>query len=222
MFVKSSKLTLNILESSELPVTDVKINGQSIVEEKIAEIPIAGANLGVVRLNNDLGVGINGSGELQVLKADNLEIDDRINNNKVIVPSNLDYAVKQSLTNNKGLEYTEEEKTNARTLIGAISRDVDNLTNYIDKTTTNNLIDSKQDKLTAGNRIEIKDNVIGVIDESLENLVLNKNLDVYANVGNITSASPKNPVRVANVGDTFDDLWEELFGQKDTQPIITK
>lgn len=214
-------ITLNILESSELPVTDVQINGQSIVEEKIAKIPIAGANLGVVRLNNDLGVGINESGELQVLKADNLEIDDRINNNKVITPSNLDYAVKQSLTNNKGLEYTEEEKTNARTLIGAISRDVDDLTNYQDKTTTNNLISSKQDKLTAGNRIEIKDNMIGVIDESLENLVLNKDLDVYANVGNITSASPKNPVRVANVGDTFDDLWEELFGQKDTQPTIT-
>ena len=214
-------LTLAILESEELPVVDVQIDGQSIVEEKIAKIPIAGSNLGAVRLNNDLGIGITEKGELQTLKATNLEIDDRINDNKVITPSNLDYAVKKSLTNNKGDEYTEEEKTNARALIGAISRDVDDLTNYIDKTTTNKLIDAKQDNLTAGNRIEIKDNVIGVIDTALENLVLNKDLDVYANVGNITTASPKSPVRVASVGDTFNDVWEELFGQKDTQPSIT-
>lgn len=62
-----------------------------------------------------------------IKKASNSEIDAKTDEYKPIVPSNLDYAVKSGLVDNK-LTWTDEEKAGARTLIGAIGKNDISLT----------------------------------------------------------------------------------------------
>lgn len=74
---------------------------------------------GVVKTNVSTGVSIT-SGLLYVVKATDDEIKAKTNLYKPIVPSNLDYAVKTGVTTNT-IELTDDEKSSARTWIGAIS-----------------------------------------------------------------------------------------------------
>ena len=71
-----------------------------------------------MKLNSVYGVGSAGQ-VLSVIKATDEEVEAKSQKYRPIVPSNLDLAVKTGLTTN-GLEFTDEEKTNARTLIGAV------------------------------------------------------------------------------------------------------
>ena len=78
---------------------------------------------GTVKASASWGIGIQ-NGRISITKATNTEIDDKTNNYHPIVPSNLDYAVKKALADSKLADtenaWTNEEKTAARNLIGAI------------------------------------------------------------------------------------------------------
>lgn len=77
---------------------------------------------GVVTLNRSgqYGIGWNEKEGLFLASATNNEIATKAHVNKAISPINLDYATKIGLTTNT-LEWSDEEKRNARNLIGAIS-----------------------------------------------------------------------------------------------------
>jgi hypothetical protein len=96
---------------------DVQINGTSIVENGIANIPMASKNnLGIVKTNDNFGIRTNTSGEIYVFSDKSF-----INNRKSYQPlaiGVLDYAVKAALTDGKGESYTQEEKASARDRLG--------------------------------------------------------------------------------------------------------
>lgn len=75
-------------------VSDVKIDGTSIVTSGVANIPEAtSSQLGVVKVDGDYGID-NSSGVLKINPASDSEIDDRDDEYKPIVPCNLEYAVR--------------------------------------------------------------------------------------------------------------------------------
>ena len=108
---------INIEGGSGGGITDVKINDTSIVENGIANIPVASGNYGVARIWNAYGVSTV-NGYLSMEKATNTNIDSRDANYKAIVPTNLDYAVKKALCDGKGQAWTSEEKASARERLG--------------------------------------------------------------------------------------------------------
>ena len=76
---------------------------------------------GLVKTQSSLGIELEEiSGQISIDNADNIEIDNKANIYKPITPSNLDYAVKTSLTTNT-IELTDEEKTNAKNWLGISS-----------------------------------------------------------------------------------------------------
>ena len=80
---------------------------------------------GIFKLGSGLGVWSNTGNQLHTVKATEDDINSKTHNYKVIVPSNLDLAVKKGLIDNKEV-WTEEEKTAARSLFGSVSQqDVD-------------------------------------------------------------------------------------------------
>ena len=114
-------LTLEELGIILNAVKNVLINGASVVDKNgVANIPIATkSSLGIVGVNASMGIDIsNVNGTVYVAKATNEQIDARTNEYKPIVPKNLDYAVKQSLCDGKGAEWTPQEKEMARNRLG--------------------------------------------------------------------------------------------------------
>lgn len=110
---------------------DVQINGESIVTDGIAEIPIANRDnvFGVVKTvpYEFWGTGVGASsndGQLRLYPASNGNIDARqkINVSPISV-NNLDYAVKSAMCDGKGAAWTEEEQAAARERMGAYRRD---------------------------------------------------------------------------------------------------
>ena len=92
---------------------------------------------GVVKISSgDKGVRLTtmeNAGQLIIESAKNSEILTRNNIHKPIVPSNLNFAVKSALSDkNRISDMTDEEKTNARSVIGAINKD--DLTEYVKNT----------------------------------------------------------------------------------------
>lgn len=97
---------------------DVQIDGVSIVDDGIANIPIATeAALGVCR-SGGVGVRVNERGTLYVDKATQYYIDERLSNYHPIVPTDLDYSVKVAMCDGKGPAWTDEEKAAARERMG--------------------------------------------------------------------------------------------------------
>ena len=95
---------------------DVRINGESIVKDGVADIPVATATrTGAVKLGQ--GVKYNG-GLLTTDFANKPTIDSRNHYYAPIVPALLDYAVKAAMCDGKGAAWTSEEQTNARKRIG--------------------------------------------------------------------------------------------------------
>lgn len=105
---------------------DVQINGESIVRDGVAEIPIAAktkkAGLvtideyatsgGIARANVSTGL-------IRIQPASKSNIDARNNSHCPIVPdSSLDYAVKAAMCDGKGAAWTEEEQAAARERMG--------------------------------------------------------------------------------------------------------
>lgn len=102
--------------------TDVQINGTSITQDGVANIPIAGRvpnAFGLTFATGSYGTQIvNNTGEIRTLKASNAYIDSRKHDYNPIVPSTLDYAVKQAMCDGKGAEWSSEEQLSARKRLG--------------------------------------------------------------------------------------------------------
>lgn len=109
-------------------ISDVKINGESIVEDGVAEIPIANRDnvFGVVKTIPyefwGTGVGAsNNDGQLRLYPASEKNIDARqkINISPISV-NNLDYAIKAAMCDGKGVAWTVDEQANARKRMGTL------------------------------------------------------------------------------------------------------
>jgi len=103
---------------------DVRINGESIVQDGVAEIPISSHDtLGLVYTDNSAGGYTTGLMNQQGrLKVNTASIDD-VNKRRLrkeIDCSNFDYAVKAAMCDGKGAAWTAEEQATARARIGAL------------------------------------------------------------------------------------------------------
>ena len=105
---------------------DVQINGESIVQDGVAEIPVAKRDnvLGVIKTIPyefwGTGVGADYStGQLRLYPASEKNIDARQKSNvSPISVKNLDYAVKAAMCDGKGAAWTAEEQVVARERMG--------------------------------------------------------------------------------------------------------
>lgn len=102
---------------------DVRIDGESIVQDGVAEIPISSHDtLGLVYTDNSVGgytTGLtNRQGRLQVNTASIDDVNKR-RLRKEIDCSNFDYAVKAAMCDGKGAAWTAEEQASARDRMGA-------------------------------------------------------------------------------------------------------
>lgn len=106
---------------------DVRINGESIVQDGVAEIPISSHDtLGLVYTDNSAGGYTTGLMNQQGrLKVNTASIDD-VNKRRLrkeIDCSNFDYAVKAAMCDGKGAAWTADEQAAARERMGIISED---------------------------------------------------------------------------------------------------
>lgn len=102
-------------------VTDVQINGTSIVENGVASIPIASpTQLGLVKpAGSSYGIAYQTSGNICTASATNSDIEVRTNEYKPITPSNLKYAVDSVLCSTSASEaLTSQQKANAKARLG--------------------------------------------------------------------------------------------------------
>lgn len=103
-------------------VTDVKIVGNSIVTDSVANVPFASvSDAGVVIVKGD-GVHVTSEGVLRVSRAVDSQIDARSSVYNAIVPRNIDHAVKMAMCDGKGGAWTEDEQAAARDRMGASGR----------------------------------------------------------------------------------------------------
>ena len=116
-----------LLATLELPsgMEDVQIDGTSIVENGIAEIPKAteGNAAGVVMIDTFATTGgiqraNTTTGLIRVFPARKTEINNRSNPCLPITATTLDYAVKAAMTDGKGDAWTDEEQAAARERMG--------------------------------------------------------------------------------------------------------
>lgn len=99
---------------------DVKINGESIVQDGVANIPLAtNSSYGVVKYNPGYGLRVYGSTvkDLGINPILNMDIDNR-QNYRSITGAQLDYAVKAAMCDGKGAAWTAEEQAAARERMG--------------------------------------------------------------------------------------------------------
>ena len=110
-----------LLATLELPsgVEDVQINGESIVENGIAEIPMMGTGKsGLIQFKGGYGLQLIGN-YLLVKGATETEITNRTGSRlSICADRTLDYAVKTAMCDGKGAAWTEEEQASARERIG--------------------------------------------------------------------------------------------------------
>lgn len=109
---------------------DVRIDGKSIVQDGVAEIPVAKRDnvLGVIKTIPyefwGTGVGTDYTGQLRLYPASEKNIDARQKSNvSPISVKNLDYAIKAAMCDGKGTAWTAEEQVVARERMGAYRRD---------------------------------------------------------------------------------------------------
>ena len=99
-------------------VTDTETN----ISENYVKFTDYASNskVGVVKGNPSLGIWVNpDNGTISVLSTEEDLIDAKTDQYRPITPKQLDYAIKSGLTTN-ALEWTDNEKTSARTLIDAV------------------------------------------------------------------------------------------------------
>lgn len=110
-----------LLATLELPsgVEDVQINGTSIVENGIAEIPMMGTGKsGLIQFKGGYGLQLIGN-YLLVRGATETEIANRTRSRSpILANSTLDYAVKVAMCDGKGVAWTAEEQASARERMG--------------------------------------------------------------------------------------------------------
>lgn len=113
---------------SDAAATDVRIAGKSITADGVADIPIGGNVVGVVKSGQ--GIIIDSNGAIHTKTAMNAAISARTANDKydisengrsVISPSHLDYAVKAAMCDGKGAAWTSADQAAARRRMGVNS-----------------------------------------------------------------------------------------------------
>lgn len=102
------------------PVKDVQVAGSSVLEDGVANVPIASATrAGVVSILTPVDSGIwNDNGSLKISYATDAEISTRVGFRKTIVCTNLDTAVKAAMCDGKGAAWTADEQKAARDRMG--------------------------------------------------------------------------------------------------------
>ena len=106
---------------------DVQIDGKSIVQNGVAEIPLCtktkGAGLITIDTypnNGGLYKANESTGLIRVMCANERNISARNNAFTPIVPSNFDYTVKAAMCDGKGAAWTADEQASARKRMGAL------------------------------------------------------------------------------------------------------
>lgn len=98
---------------------DVQIKANSIVEDGVATIPIAGYNrLGVVQLDPAGFAGASVDGILALVPPTDAQISTHTHTQRPITPSCMDYAVKAAMCDGKGAAWTAAEQKAARERMG--------------------------------------------------------------------------------------------------------
>lgn len=102
------------------PVRDVQVAGSSVLEDGVANVPIASeTRAGVVSILAPVDSGIwNDNGSLKVSYATDAEISSRTGTRKTIVCSNLDTAIKVAMCDGKGAAWTDVERLAALLRLG--------------------------------------------------------------------------------------------------------
>jgi hypothetical protein len=128
-------------------VDDVQINGTSILENKVANIPIASANhIGAVLVSPAYGISVaNANGNTYINKADSKQTKEGLNLYRPIVPNNQHESTFYGLAKVAGHDekdselpvgqYTDEAKTAIQSMLGV---DEFNLSDRIAKGVDNN------------------------------------------------------------------------------------
>lgn len=108
---------------------DIQINGDSIVKDGVAEIPIATNNgkFGLVKLTGEFAGLSNDNGILKLKRVSNNFIDMRLDYGAPITSGNIDYAVKDAMCDGKGAVWTDTEKTGAWTRQNSIKTEMDDI-----------------------------------------------------------------------------------------------
>lgn len=108
-------------DGSDATATDVRIAGNSITTDGVADIPATAqgsGTYGVVKLGgNSNGLRINGIGELAIVDASQHVIDIR-SGSYPITTHGFDYAVKAAMCDGKGAAWTAAEQAAARSRMG--------------------------------------------------------------------------------------------------------
>lgn len=102
-----------------IPVTDVQINGTSILADNVANIPLCGNNIKGIcwTYGGDYGIGST-NGLLSLSKAQDGNITNRNNDYRPIVSRNLNFAVKSALTDANHITLTDAEKATVQSVLG--------------------------------------------------------------------------------------------------------
>ena len=114
----------------DAPVEDVQIDGSSIIQNEVANIPVASSNdFGVAKINASNGVRILNNGELATYAASSSNIKTGTNPSRPIVPNTQHESVfyglakaagdtTQSASSNAVGAYTDDAKTAIRAMLG--------------------------------------------------------------------------------------------------------
>lgn len=101
------------------PVKDVQMDGESLVQDSVATIPLAGYNrLGAVKLDPAGFAAASVEGMLSLVPPTDAQISTHTHTQRPITPSCMDYAVKAAMCDGKGAAWTDAEQAAARTRIG--------------------------------------------------------------------------------------------------------
>ena len=118
------------LYSPDAPVTDVQVNGTSVVTSGVANIPIMSSSVpGVAKTNDAIGLKLNANGEVYIYKATDSDVKSANNQYRPIVSYNQHRSVfyglakaagdsTQSASSNAVGTYTDSAKTAIKNMIG--------------------------------------------------------------------------------------------------------
>ena len=102
-----------------IPIKDVRLNGESLVQDSAATIPLAGYNrLGAVQLDPAGFAAASVEGKLALVPPTDTQISTHTYTQRPITPSCMDYAVKAAMCDGKGAAWTDAEQKAARERMG--------------------------------------------------------------------------------------------------------
>lgn len=101
------------------PVKDVQLNGESLVQDSMATIPLVGYNrLGAVQLDPAGFAAASVEGKLALVPPTDAQISTHTYTQRPITPSCMDYAVTAAMTDGKGAAWTAVQQAAARERMG--------------------------------------------------------------------------------------------------------